>query len=712
MNKNIFLTVSAVAVFTFALVSCGSGGAKDDTSADNEVAEAGTLTYVQVDDATEFKQDWSTENTVVYHFIGEPDDMHPSNGNSASKTFLQGYTQNYVLASDIVELKGGRPDVVKAMPEISENELEFTYELRDEPTWDDGAQLTMEDVIFTFKANKCPLTNNPHAKPYLENLAEITVDAENPRKFTLKMKRKYIQNIVFLTDYPLLQETYWDPNQTLRKYTFAQFDKAGASGFTGDEFHIKSEDESGNKIDHINIWQNEGPDDYGKVVWKAKDGEQVSRVGISKDLNRWKVSSSGGKSGWVTKGFVEVRRAEKNGAVTEFPDDLNAWATEFNDAKYSRKPEFLVGMGPYRFSEWKPGQSFTLTKKKNHWTHKLADPTYYETSYPDKIIFKINSDPNSQALEFKTQALDASTYLSVKKTLELQKDPNFNANYHSRFTNTYNYSYMAFNCRPDGVEHKKFFEDKRVRRAVAMLISVDEINAVLNKGKNKRMVGPVSPLKKAYNDSLPLIDRDLEGAKMLLEEAGWTDTDNDNILDKIVDGEKLSFEFDLHYMTTSVGWRDEAQMISEALYEAGLKCNIVPLDFAVHYERARNHKFDAMLAAWAGSSVPSDFTQIWHSESWASKGSNFPGFGSAESDALVDSIKYTLDDGKRIPMVKKLQTMIYEEQPYVFLFASSRRNVIHKRFGNADMYFERPGVLINNFKLLSGGSISAPEAVN
>ncbi len=32
---------------------------------------------------------------------------------------------------------------------------------------------------------------------------------------------------------------------------------------------------------------------------------------------------------------------------------------------------------------------------------------------------------------------------------------------------------------------------------------------------------------------------------------------------------------------------------------------------------------------------------------------------------------------------------------------------IHKRFGNADMYFERPGVLLNNLKLLSGNAIAA-----
>jgi peptide/nickel transport system substrate-binding protein len=621
-NEFIGLTTTGVAIL--CLSSCGTGDPAS-TDADSKVAEAGELTYIDVEDATEFKADWSKENVVIYHVIGEPDDMHPTNGNSASRTWILGYTQHYVMASDIVELKGARPDVVKGPPTVSADELQFTYELRDEPRWDDGTQLSVEDVIYTFKANKCPLTNNPHAKPYLENLLDIVVDAANPRKFTLVMKKKYIQNIVFLTDYPLMQESYWDKNKTLRKYTFAQFDDPK----------------------------------------------------FNKDAAK----------------------------------DLNAWATEFNDAKYSRDPKHLVGMGPYRFEDWKPGQSYTLVRKTDHWTSKLAEPTVYQQAHPEKIIFKINTDANSQGLEFKTQALDGSTEMATDKVLELQADPVFNENYHSRFTNTYNYSYMAFNGRPDGVEHKKFFDDKRVRRAIAMLISVDELNQVLNKGKSTRMVGPVSPLKAEYNSDLVLIERNLEGAKQLLDAAGWKDTDGNNIRDKVIDGKKVQFEFNLNYMTTQVQWKDQAQMIAEGLYEAGIKCNITPLDFAVHYDLARNHKFDAMLAAWAGSSVPEDFTQIWHSSSWASKGSNYTGFGNAESDALIDSIKYTLDDNLRHPMVKQLQAMIYDEQPYVFMWASTRRNIIHKRFGNGDMYFERPGVLINSWKLLPT-SAAAPAASN
>lgn len=618
-----FISKVLVPLTFIGLTSCG--GDEDPKSKENnkgKVVGANEVKYIKINDTSVFMPSWSKENVLIYHDIGEPDDMHPTNGTSAARTEIFGYTQVYLVGTDYQNLTI-RPIAVKALPTVTEDGLTYSYELRTDIKFDDGSPLTIEDVVFTFKANKCPLTNNPHAKPYLDNLAEIIVDPADKTKFKFVMKRKYIQNIAFLTDYPIMQRTFFDKKDVLSKYTFAQFDDL-----------------------------------------KFKADQQK---------------------------------------------DLNEWGTEFNNNKYSRDPKFLVGAGQYSVEKWDAGQTITLTRKENHWTK--GSTNVYETSYPDKIIFKVNKDANSQMLEFKSQALDASTYLSTKTLLELQKDPKFNENYNSRFTNTYNYNYIAMNTKPDGVKHKKIFTDKKVRRAMAMLCPQEDINKVVNKGLNKRIIGPVSPLKDEYNKELKLIAFDIEGAKKLLDEAGWKDSDGDNIRDKMIDGEKVKLEFNLNYMTTQVDWKDIAAMISEQMYKAGVKATINPLDFAVLYDAAKKHDFDMMIAAWAGNFAPEDFTQIWHTSSWVSQGSNYTGFGNAESDALIDSIKYTLDDPTRHEMIRKLQGIIYDEQPYIFMFASLRRNVIHKRFGNQEMYFERPGVWLSNLKLLSNpGSAAKPSS--
>lgn len=601
------LVISTTLLFGCTTSSDKTTAVKDAELSDNEQ-------YIANSTATALLPDWPKNNSVVFHCTSLPDDMHPTNGNSSGRAFINNYIHLKLLASDLMQL-GIRPDLVKAMPEISPDELQFTFELRNEPQWDNGKQVSMEDVIFTFKANVCPLTNNPAAKSYLVNMKDIIADANQPGKFTLVMKEKYVQNLVFLTEIPILQRSFYDPKNVLAAYNF--------SDFANPEFKPES-----------------------KV-------------------------------------------------------ELVKWATEFNDAKFGHQPEMLNGLGAYQVAAWENGQAIVLAKKKNHWTEKLEHKTAYETAFPNKIIFKLNQDENAQMLEFKNQTMDASTWLATKTLLKLQEDSNFNRNYHSRFTDSFDYTYMGFNTKPDGVKHKKYFTDKKVRRAMAYLTPVDQFIELVFKGKAKRMASNIVPTKKAeYNTALPLIPFDVEQAKKLLDEAGWKDSDGDNIRDKMIDGEKVPLSFDLNFMSGPQFIKDVVLMISEAMYKAGVKANPRGLDFAVFYEKAQKHDFDAMLGAWSGSCFPDDFTQTWHSSSWKSEGSNYTGFGTNGSDALIDSIKITLKDELRIPMVKRLQAIIYEEQPYVFLYSAQRKNVIHKRFANANMFFERPGVMLNNLKLI------------
>lgn len=563
----------------------------------------------------ENNSDWSKENILVYHNLSEPDALHPTNGVSADRFVIFSLIHRFIISYDLEKLNI-RPDLVKSFPVISENELEYTYELRDEPKWDDGSQLTVDDVIFTFKANKCQLTDNPSFRTYLENLSDIKKVPGNERKFTVVMKNKYIHNVIFFTDFPVFQKKLFDPDNVFDKYTFTQ---------------LNAED------------------------------------------------------------FLKKEHA-----------DLDKWAENFNKTENGRDHDKISGLGPYKVESWETGQSITLVRKKNHWSQNIKDSSIYNTAYPEKIIFKMNKDANSQMLEFKAQTYDVSTTLSTKTLLELQSDTNFNRNYHSDFVPTFNYSYLAMNMKPDGVKHQLLFTDKKVRRAIAMLTPVDDIINLVDNGKSKRVPGPVSPLKKDFNTDLKFLTLDVEKAKLLLDSAGWKDSDGDNIRDKIINGKKIQFVFELMYMNTVPDWKDIALLIQESLYKAGINADLKPLDFEVVINNLQNHDFDASLGVWGGNSLPEDFTQLWHTSSWISQGSNYTGFGNAASDALIDSIKYEVNDTIRAVLVKRFQKIVYDEQPYVFIKSGVRKVAIHKRFGNANMYYEKPGVLLNNLKLLHG----------
>ncbi len=375
---------------------------------------------------------------------------------------------------------------------------------------------------------------------------------------------------------------------------------------------------------------------------------------------------------------------------------LSDFFNNYNDADNSYKPHKLLGLGAYQVTEWEASQYITIEKKKDWWGAK--DSSVYNKAYPDKIIFKIITEDASSYLALKNQEIDVTTRIGTVKLMKLQEREYFNNNYDSDFLDQYSFSYMGLNMKPDGIKQKPFFVDQKVRRAMAYLIPVDEIIEVMMHGQGSRQASLISPLKSTYNDTLKLIPLDIEKAKQLLTQAGWVDTDEDNIRDKMINGVKTPFSFKLSYMSSPIS-KEIVLMIKESLYKAGVVAEPTPMDFTLFYKNAMDHNFDGMMGGWGGSASYSNPMQLWHTSSWVTKGSNFCGFGDAESDALIEEANLTLDKEKHNNALLKLQAKVYEDQPYVFLYATKRKFAIHKRFKNRGMYNERPGVMLQNLDL-------------
>lgn len=600
-------------LLSFLLAGCS----QNEHQANEELARKKQEGYVTFPDASKMMADWSRENILVVHTLSDAGYLHPTNYTFQNARLILSLTHPALLTVD-QRVAGLAPCMAKQLPEISPDELQFTYTLLDEATWDDGSPVTTEDVMFTFKVAKLPLTDNPMHKSVCVNLKTVVPDPLNSRRFTLVMKNKYVQAISMVTDFPLLSRRFFDPENILGPYPVEQMD------------------------------------------------DPAFRPG-------------------------------------EIPA-LSAWAAGFNSSKYGNDLKFFYGCGPYKVTGWESGQSVTLERKPGHWTTRLANENVYLASHPEKIIFKAVKDENAAMLEFKSQQFDASTFLTSRVLLELQRDSNFNRNYNSVFLNSYSFTYMGLNIRPDGIRHKRILDDVKVRRAIAMLTPVDRIIQVVAMGKASRWPSMVSPLKAEFNADLKLIEYDVAGASKLLDEAGWTDTDGDNIRDKVIDGERIPLQLELLNMIQGNMAKELANVIVESAYPGGVRIIMKPVEGSVLRQMTSDHDFDMVLSSWAVSSLPEDFNQLWSTEAWANKGSNITGFGNAESDALIDSIAVTLDAAKRIPMVKRLQKIIYDEQPYVFLYSPDRKVVIHKRFGNAIMTSELPSFIPNNLLLLNTGT--------
>jgi peptide/nickel transport system substrate-binding protein len=571
-----------------------------------------TPVWLPLADTQSWQADWKTDSVVYVQTNNEPDNLHPVTGTSQARSELNLYLHVSLLQTDL-RTSEIRPGLCIDLPAISNDQLNLSFELRNDPTWDDGSPITAADVIFTIKASKCALINNPSTKPYFENIKDIIPNAVNSKKFMVQMKRPYFQNVAIWCDYPIIQRKIYDPENVLSHYSIPQFDDS---------------------------------------TFKAE--KEVSLV---------------------------------------------KWADWFNSYPAGTDVNVVSGAGPYKLSKWEPGQYLVLELKQKHWSHQSKN--YWEKSYPKQIVYQLNKDAASQMLALKGQEYDVTTTLSASSLLDLKKDSSFNKNYHSAFVNTYGYTYIALNMKPHPGRNVALMDNK-VRRALALSVPVQQMIDVVQKGVNKRVSGPVSFLKSSFDSSLSLIPFNPTAAAKLLNDAGWVDNDKDGIREKMMDGKKVKLSLELAFLSVMPEWREMAIMIKEGMTKSGVDVQLASLDVPVWMEKMNTRDFDMLMGAWNNTALPEDYSQLWSTNSFSNGGINFSGFGNDMSDALIDSMNVEMNAEKRKVLELKMQRIIYDEQPYIFLYGLVRRSVCHKRFSGASFYAERPGILFNSFQVNPG----------
>ena len=407
--------------------------------------------------------------------------------------------------------------------------------------------------------------------------------------------------------------------------------------------------------------------------------------------------------------LMQRSKEDRKGVMTQFsveklqdpdfePDDhprLQAFMKRFNAGSRGNDPGRFNGLGPYKVTEWQNTNIITLERKPDWWGQD-SDLVYHQQA-PDKIVFKVIRDNFAAGLALRNSSLDVSAHISLNELSKSRHRAYFRKQYRSGFVKRYGYTYIGLNMRP-GLKRDPYFAQQKVRKAIAHLVPVQELIKVIANGRAQRLASFVSPLKPSYNDQLPLIRENIPKARQLLKEAGWQDDDGDGIRDTVINKERIPFRFEFNYIKDP-NHRQVAVLIQQVMEEAGISLQPRALEFSTFYKQARNHNFDAMLGKWGGYSGPENPRQLWHTENWINNGSNFTGFGSAETDSLIEAANRTLDTAERHPILKNLQARVHEQQPYVFLYSKKRGIAIHRRFDTPGMYRERPGVILNNFHL-------------
>lgn len=226
------------------------------------------------------------------------------------------------------------------------------------------------------------------------------------------------------------------------------------------------------------------------------------------------------------------------------------------------------------------------------------------------------------------------------------------------------YTYVGWN------EKNELFKSSKVRRALTMAIDRSRLIRQNLNGKGVEITGPFFFGSSEYNPTLAPIPYDPDLAKLLLAEAGWSDSDANGVLNKVINGKDEPFRFTLIYYVKDAVGKINCEQIAQFLKQIGVQVDLNGLDVADISQNFEDKSFDAIYLSWSLGSPPEDPRQLWHSEGALVKGSsNMIGFQNMEVDRLIERLQYESDLDTRKNLFWRMHDVLYKEQPYSFLFS-------------------------------------------
>jgi len=349
----------------------------------------------------------------------------------------------------------------------------------------------------------------------------------------------------------------------------------------------------------------------------------------------------------------------------------------------------LSGSGPYKLKEWKTGESVTLIKKENWWGNALSSKYPKLKAIPKKIVYKVVPDFNAAISLMRNGEIDLISNTEVREIVKLKKDEFFKKNFNFYAPSSYQHLFIMLNTLDPKLS------DKKVRRALAHLMDLKEISDAVYMGEDNVVTTPVHPSKPYYHKGLSPISYDVEKAKTLLQEAGWSDTNNNGTVDKIINGELTELSLEYSYSGSSKNGGDVGQLFKEAAQPAGVDITVSPMEGRPLGTSYRSKTFE--LSPLGSSWYPfyEDFYHRWSSQS----GGNYFSFGNAESDKLIETINKTTDPVKLNELYMRFQEIVYEEQPVIFFHTGFNQIMVHKKFGKINTSQISSGYFVNELSL-------------
>jgi peptide/nickel transport system substrate-binding protein len=369
------------------------------------------------------------------------------------------------------------------------------------------------------------------------------------------------------------------------------------------------------------------------------------------------------------EGAVDVQTPSVDTAAITFPARVAGLEQLFDQvailSAHSPKKEMAV-LGPFYVSEYKAGSYVELKRNPNYWKR---DGQGHSLPYLEGLHLDIQRNRDIELLRFRRGELQLINRLDSESYVRLQKE---DANVARNAGAGLDSDHIWFNqvATAPLPEYKKvWFRSAPFRAAISKAINRDDICRIVFAGYAKLAYGPVSPANRFwFNAALPAPKYDPQVALSLLIKAGFRFANNE-----LWDQAGNRVEFTLVTNSGNAVREKIAAMIQQDLSQVGIKMNVVTLDFPSLIERmTRTFDYEACLLGLVNTDLdPNGQMTVWLSSGenhqWNPSQKTPATTWEAEIDTLMREQATALTDKKRKEKFDRVQQIIYEQQPFIYL---------------------------------------------
>jgi len=347
-------------------------------------------------------------------------------------------------------------------------------------------------------------------------------------------------------------------------------------------------------------------------------------------------------------------------------------------------PARVVGTGPFKFQEWRQGESVTLVR----------NDAYYDKEFTpviDEFVMRVLPDPATEVEALKAGEIDLVEVIPAPQVEEVQNTEGLKVDIYPG----YSFSYVGLNMDP---EKTTLFQDQRVRAALFVAIDKEAIkdNIYLGFGEVARGTQPKLSFAYAPESIEETYSYDPERAKQLLADAGWADTNGDGIVEK--DGQDFRFEL----LTSSGGGAVLDQLLAELQQrwqEIGIEMTPNLMEWSAMQDVTdKTHDFDALLQGFVWDPSGSQGA-LFRCDSYQGGFNNLK-YCNEEFDTLDDQQLRELDREKRRELLIEQSKIVWNDLPVlIYRFGVERPGSsvrLHNFFptGNGGVYWSLPFVWV------------------